>query len=297
VTGSHVAADPTPKDRLLHIADLHFWRVEWNPLLLMNKRLLGNLNVWLKRRHHFHQQHAEAHAEYAASLGIRDAILTGDFTSTATPSEFAMARAFVEGLRRRGLDPSLMPGNHDVYTFESVRKFRYDEYMGDDRPRAGLPTVRMLSGGTPVVMVDTVCPNWISSRGHFAEASERPLRALLEDLPEPLIVAAHYPVLAKTYAYTVTPNRALARADALRRALGESDKRILYIHGHEHRSSFVHDPDYPALMHLSTDCLFLHDAARETAGAMSEIFVQDGGFIVYRHRKWGDWVRERLEPR
>jgi len=288
--------EPAARDRFLHIADLHFWRVEWNPLILLNKRLLGNANVWLKRRHHFHQQHSEDHAGYAAGLGIRDAILTGDFTSTATHAEFEMARAFVNGLRQRGLDPSLMPGNHDVYTFESVRKFRYEEYLRDDRPRAGLPTVRTLPGGTAVVMVDTVCPNWLSSRGHFAEATERPLRALLEDLPEPLVVAAHYPVLPKTHAYTVKPSRALARADALRRALGECGKRILYIHGHEHRTSFVQDPDYPTVMHLSTDCLFRHDPARETAGALSEIIVQDDAFIVYRHRKWGDWTRERLEP-
>ena len=32
-----------------------------------------------------------------------------------------MGRAFVDGLTRRGLNVHLMPGNHDVYTFESVR--------------------------------------------------------------------------------------------------------------------------------------------------------------------------------
>lgn len=289
--------DSAPRDRFLHIADLHFWRVERNPLVLLNKRLLGNANVWLKRRHHFHQALAEEHAAYAASLGIRDAILTGDFTSTATPAEFAMARDFVDGLRERGLDPSLMPGNHDVYTFESVRKRRYEAFLGAERPRPGQPLVRRLPGGTPVVMVDTVRPNALSSRGEFPPETEAPLEALLAELPGPIVVAAHYPVLPETGAYRVTPNRALVRAEALRDLLGRSGKRILYIHGHEHRSSFVRDPDHPALLHLSTDCLFRHDEGRQTAGELCEIYVESEAFIVYRHRKWGDWARERLDPR
>ena len=295
--GTGVMTEPDARDRFLHIADLHFWRVEWNPLVLMNKRLLGNANVLLKRRHHFHQQHAGERLAYIAGLGIPDAILTGDFTSTATPAEFELAQGFVEELRRNRLDLSLMPGNHDVYTFESVRRKRYEEYLGNSRPRAGAPLVRRLPGGTPVVMVDTVQANYLSSRGHFPAETEAPLEAMLASLADPLVVAAHYPVLPETYAYRVTPNRALERAEALRRILGESGKRILYIHGHEHRCSFVQDPEYPQLQHLSTDCLFRHDPERETEGEISEIGVHAGGFFVYRHRYWGHWVRESLLPR
>lgn len=288
---------PAARDRLLHIADVHFWQIERNPLRLLNKRALGTINIAWKRRHHFHQHLAHERAEYLAVLGVRDLILTGDFTSTASGAEFARAKAFVDELRAAGLDPSLMPGNHDVYTFESVRAQRYEAFLGSDRPRAGQPLVRRLPGGTPVVMVDTVRPNLLSSRGVFPEATERPLEALLAALPAPMVVAAHYPVLPETDAYRVTRNRALLRADALRRILGESGKRLLYIHGHEHRTSLTRDPSYPNLLHLSTDCLFRHDPARETSGNLSEILVHEDAFMVYRHRYWGHWMRERLMPR
>ena len=156
------------RDRLLHIADLHFWSVVWNPFALVSKRFLGNLNVLLRRGRHFPLQRAEPFADYVASRGIPAVLLTGDFTSTATETEFRMAREFVDGLMRRGLEVSVMPGNHDVYTFRAAQTGRFEHHFAQYLPSNGYPAMQMLPGGTSLVLVPTVCPNLISSAGRIS---------------------------------------------------------------------------------------------------------------------------------
>ena len=80
-------------DRLVHIADIHFWRVTLNPFRLVGKRALGALNVLLRRRRDFAMERAEQFADAVAATGINAVLLTGDFTSTSLDEEFALARA------------------------------------------------------------------------------------------------------------------------------------------------------------------------------------------------------------
>jgi 3',5'-cyclic AMP phosphodiesterase CpdA len=128
--------------RLIHVTDLHFWKVTWNPLRLLGKRALGNFNVWLRRRHEFHMHNANDAADYIAKLGAQDVFLGGDFTSTALPEEFEMAAKWMERLERHHLNLHVVPGNHDVYTFESARLRRFERVMQRHMPEDGFPTVR-----------------------------------------------------------------------------------------------------------------------------------------------------------
>ena len=240
-----------PKDVILHVADLHFWSVVRNPFKLLNKRFLGNINVFLRRRHEFPMERAEPFADYLASRGVSNVVLTGDFTSTATDEEFTMARGFVHGLSRRGLTVTLMPGNHDVYTFEAQRAGRFERYFAEHLPVDGFPARLTLPGGTPLILVQTVCPNLLSSRGHITEGMVERTAALLRRCEGPVLVAGHYPVIRHTYGYHTSQGRSLRNAESLRKVLGESGKRVLYFAGHVHRFSYTRDPDYPALQHLA----------------------------------------------
>ncbi|HIJ65996.1 MAG TPA: hypothetical protein HPP77_08590, partial [Candidatus Hydrogenedentes bacterium] len=128
-----------PVDRLLHVADLHFWRVVFDPLRLANKRFLGNLNVALRRRHEFRMERAKPFADALAATEVRHVVLTGDFTSTSAEEEFELASEFVRGLQRRGLTLSILAGNHDVYTFEARRKRRFERCFAGLVPDTGFP--------------------------------------------------------------------------------------------------------------------------------------------------------------
>ena len=285
-----------PVDSLLHLTDFHFWEVVLNPFRLLNKRFLGNANVIYRRRREFVTANAQPFADEAIATGIKFALLSGDFGSTATDRELAQGAEFVRYLVQRGMAITVLPGNHDVYTFESVRRRRFEKHFGEWLPPRGLPHVVRLPGGTPLLLVPTVCPNWLSSEGRITDLEVEAVATHLDACAAPLIVCGHYPVLAKTDGYQSKPSRRLRNAEALRDALGRSGKRILYISGHVHRFSYVKDDRYPSLEHLTTGAFVRR--ARETAsdGEFSEIHVHADAFRVIRHRHSAAWVAEEITP-
>jgi 3',5'-cyclic AMP phosphodiesterase CpdA len=289
-----MSTDTRPIDSLLHLTDFHFWEVVVNPFQLLNKRFIGNANVWYRRRKEFLMANAGPHAEEALKTGITQAILSGDFTSTSTPAEFEAGAAFTRKLRERGLDLFVLPGNHDVYTFESLRQRRFEYYFDDWIPSEDLPVTQTLSGGTPLVMVPTVCPNFLSSRGRITDAEAESVATLVSGGDSPLVVTGHYPVLTDTHGYSTKPSRALRNADALREALGSATRPILYVSGHVHRSSYTRDPRHEHVAHLTTGAFFREAHETESHGEFSEIHIHDDGFRVVRHRLYDAWRTEEL---
>ncbi len=286
--------DSLPRDTLLHITDIHFWEVVLNPLRLLNKRLLGNINVWWRRRHELHTERAESFAEALVETGVRTLFASGDLTSTATDWEFQQAAAFLRKLSERGLRILVVPGNHDVYTFEAQRKRRFERYLGDFLPAEGYPYRLTLPGGTPVVLVPTVCTNLVSSRGCITDTEVQAAERLIAETPPgPVIIGGHYPVLHRTPAFASGPLRRLRNAAALHRILGESGRRILYISGHVHCFSYVQDNRYENVQHLMTSAFFLQRRRRGPSGSFAEIQVRPEGFDVYRHEYDARWRRTR----
>lgn len=283
-----------PIDTVIHIADIHFWKIVRNPIRLLNKRFLGNLTVLLKRRREFNMTQAEPYAdtiaEVASAAGAKTVLLTGDFVSTSTHEEFDLAVRFVRGLRVRGLEVCLLPGNHDVYTFESVRRKRFEQYFAEFLPRDGYPSVTRLSGGTPLILVPTVRPRHFSARGHITEQEVEQVGQLIEQSEDRLVVAGHYPLLHRTQGYMSNPWRQLKNAGKLRRVLGESQKHILYAAGHVHAFSYERDPVYANLEHLTTGAFFKRDIKREMAGEFSEIKIYRDRFEVCHHLHKGQWT-------
>lgn len=273
-----------PIDSFLHITDVHFWELVLNPFRLMNKRFIGNTNVFLKRRREFPMENAEPYSDYAASLGVKNVLVTGDLASTSTHLEFQLGKEWLQGLERRGLRPTVIPGNHDVYTFESVRQNRFASYYEPWMVEEDSPGRSTLSGGTPILWISTVCPNWLSSRGHVAIEDIQSLIQTIETTTEPIIVAGHYPILMTTPAYNVDHNRGLQNAEDLRHALGKTEKQILYLHGHVHRFNYSKDPDYSNLTHLSTGAFFRVARKNQSLGEFTEVRVNSKQHTIIRHR-------------
>ena len=292
------AADPTPVDVFNHIGDVHFWEVVRNPMLLLNKRFVGNLNVWLRRRHEFLMRNADSFADWAAGTGVRDLVMTGDFTSTATHREFQLALRFVERLRDHGLTIAVLPGNHDVYTFEAMRERRFEHYFRDFVPPGGFPARLTLRGGTPLVLIPTVRPNVVSSKGFISTREIDAVAALLDTCDRPTVVAGHYPVLARTYGYSTTSSRRLVNAAALLDVFGSFQYPLLYVCGHVHRFSFVRDARFPHVAHLSTGAFFRDARESQRQGEFTEVHVMADHFETYHHTFTGTWSRsEALLPR
>ena len=289
-----VPATGAVRDRIIHIADLHFWRFTTNPLRLLNKRALGNANL-LRRMREFDMARADDFAAYVCTHGVQDVLLTGDFSCTALDEEFVMARRFVDGFLSRGCKVVLMPGNHDVYTFESVRKKRFEKHFGDLLTDLHNPFRITLAGGTPMIVVPTVCPNWVSSRGRITPHAVARTRELIEETDGPVVVAGHYPILRSTPGYQLTNGRRMLNAELLHQALGDSKRKILYVCGHVHRFTHVQDARHAGLQQLSTGAFFRKAKETQSHGEFSEIHAAQDGFNIYRHRLTETWMREAID--
>jgi len=282
VSDEQVSAPPV--DRLLHITDLHFWEIVWNPFKLLNKRMIGNLNVAFRRRHEFNCEAASACAQRLVGTGVKTVFAGGDFTSTATDEEFVQAVEFLRALKRLDIQVIVAPGNHDRYTFEAMRKRRFETYFEEFLPDGGYPAQFFLPGGTPFIVLDQARPNILSSRGYVSGESLEKTARLLEGLSsDRVLVGGHFPILHRTLIYQNGWTRQLGNALALRHLLGMVGKRVLYLSGHVHRQSLEEDPQYPSLVHLTTSAFFMRHREGAAKGGFSEILVGTEGFSVTRH--------------
>ncbi len=285
--------DRVRMQRFIHITDLHFWRVVYNPCALMNKRLLGNLNLILRRRRYIHLEWADTFLQLLKRLEADALLVGGDLTTTATHDEYRMARAFLEKASEDGLPIYLIPGNHDFYTFEACRRRRFERYLGNwlDHPHA--PGLSQLPGGAQLLRVPTARPNLLSSRGYISDAQLTETAKLLEQADNaPIIVLAHYPVLPNPGVYPSNMTRRLGNAAALRRLLGESGRPICYLAGHVHVFSHLRDAHYPNIEQITTSAL-LYDKPSHPGG-FTEIAMEHNACQAFPWTRSDDWTRGAL---
>ncbi len=276
--------------RIIHITDLHFWRLVWNPALLCNKRLLGNLNLALRRRHYVRQERAESFLALYRSLDADAVLIGGDMTTTGTNAEYKLAAAFVNELAQVGPPVFMVAGNHDLYTFEAQRKHRFESYFGDRLQEPEKPQLTYMPGDIPLLLVPTAKPNLLSSRGAITGAQLVATRRLLEErAPDRLLVLAHYPILDNPAVYNNGVLRRLGNAEALRRVLGVSGCPTLYLAGHVHRFSHARDPRFQNLTQLTTRALFYEKD--DCPGGFTEILFDKDACTVYPWRYCDGWER------
>ncbi len=276
--------------RILHISDLHFWSIVYNPCYLFNKRILGNLNLILRRRHYIRTDRADSFVELLRGLAPDMLLIGGDLTSTAMCFEYEMAATFLD--RLASICPALhvIPGNHDYYTFESRRRKRFETFIGRYGTITLPPTPFQRIQGISLISIPTVRPNLLSSRGHISRAEVASVSDVLREIPQgPVIALAHYPYLHRTHAYQTGVTRRLGGATALRQTLGQSGHPILYLSGHVHVFSHTRDPLYPNLTQVTSGALFYD--RQESPGGFTEIWADNDTLRVFPWTYHNHWVR------
>src|SRR5262245_58103586 len=124
-----------------HISDLHALSLRGaSPLaFLSHKRLAGGLNLLLRRASKHPLRLFTALVDDLNRVRPDHVACTGDLTNLGLDPEFAAARAELD---RIALGPSavtVVPGNHDVYTWDARRARRFERFIGpyarsDDAP-------------------------------------------------------------------------------------------------------------------------------------------------------------------
>ncbi len=231
--------------KIVQISDVHFTRVDFNPLRLCLKRLAGTLNWLLFRKAECDHEPLSRLPELFQSLGIDLVLVGGDLTSTSLRSEFATARRYFNAISQPKI---FIPGNHDQYTAGAYRQKRFYASFGNSRPgiehRAefftlkehGVEAHKIAPGWWCVALDNAPSTKISSSNGIFSETVERNLKEVLSLLPpnDSILLLNHFPFFQNS-----EPKHRLIHGERLR-ALVERTPRIrFYLHGHTHRHTIA----------------------------------------------------------
>jgi 3',5'-cyclic AMP phosphodiesterase CpdA len=196
--------------RIIHLSDIHVWRLSYNPLRLFNKRAVGMFELLTGRAGKFRLERLEAVVDRVLGLEPDHVLITGDLTTTALPDEFRDARAALAALLIDSDRVTVVPGNHDRYTTGSVRYRQFEEWFGVFSPQGPYPWLRALGDETAILGLDPTRSH-ISARGYLPPEQLSRARDLVADpatRPRRLIVACHYPIAAPpAYARELAPKR------------------------------------------------------------------------------------------
>jgi len=227
---------------MVALGDIHTYRLTVPPWLLLSKRLFGQMNLWLSRRHRFDLSILPLVAKRITEVNPELLLATGDFSSTARPEELEDAARPLRTLMRQ-VPTIAIPGNHDRYTPWTAWKSTFERSFGPFMPTR-FPHFRLLNDRWALLVLDSAVPRaFYSSRGKLGRSQIEQVRAYLSTLTDQqgVVVLCHYPIATPPGVPMLWSHR-MADADVLTAVLAEffarrslTAGRLIYIHGHTHR--------------------------------------------------------------
>jgi len=151
---------------LVHLSDVHvFDAAALRPGHLLDKRLTGTVNALLRRRRVHRWPVIRAALEALGRMPVDHLVITGDISTLGARTELEV---FLAELSRLHLAPgavTVVPGNHDAYVPELVRRgvfaSVFGPYQTSDPGWSGLdrfPVVR-LRGPMALIACSTAVPS------------------------------------------------------------------------------------------------------------------------------------------
>ena len=288
------ACGPGAVLRIIHLSDIHVWRYVWNPIRLWGKRSVGMASLLAGRAGKFRLERLAAVVERVRGLEPDHLLISGDLTTTALPAEFADASVALAPLLADPAKVTVIPGNHDRYTGNSVRTHQFEKYFGAFAPTPGYPWLRPIGPGTTILGLDPtrshLAPTGILPADQLARA-----RSLLADAPEPpgrLIVACHYPLLAPGHYAEELRAKRMLNAPAVVDWLSAAGPH-LFCCGHVHAAWAFRPSTLPNQLCLNSGAPLLRDPTGLHPPGFLEIELHDATVSVLHHA----WVGDAWEVR
>ena len=277
--------------RIIQLSDIHVWRYSYNPLHLINKRLIGIASLLAGRASTFRLERLASVVDRVRSLNADHLLITGDLTTTALPAEFRDATKALGDLLADPSRVSVIPGNHDRYTDGSVRSREFESHFGQFAPTDRFPWLRSIDPDTAILGLDPTRSH-LSARGLLPEEQLAAARKLLADdptKPRRLIVACHYPTVAPpNYAAELKPKR-MKNADQVAEWLSDLGPHI-YCCGHVHAAWAFIPSQLPEQLCLNSGAPLLRDPTGLRPPGFLEIELHQAGVSVLHHAWLGhDW--------
>jgi len=242
---------------LAHLSDLHATPIPLCSVPSMSfKQTLGWLKWTLQRSKEHRTEVLDALVEDLQAARPDHVVVTGDLTNLGMETEFAAATAWLQRLGGPQ-QVSIVPGNHDTYTFASptVLWRHWLEYLQSDsqgqttqhvthspdcEQPSDFPTLR-IRGPVALIGVSSAQPtNLFYANGSVGKAQLERLEQLLHNLAESAlcrVVLIHHPLSKEG----IAQRRRLSDAQAVQEVLQRTGADLV-LHGHTHRTSLVTVP-------------------------------------------------------
>lgn len=238
--------------KLGHISDLHILELRnLRPWHFANKRVVGSLNLLLKRSKSHSTDVVHKALDQLSSLDVDHIAITGDLTNLALPSEFEAARRVVDDISGALNRVSVIPGNHDYYTPDAKKNRRFETFFADylvgdvtdyTQP-SGYPFCKIRGDVAIIGLNSAIVSPPMYATGRVRERELDATRALLAD-PKVrerfIVVMIHHHLLPFEHS-RVEYLRRLTNAKDVLRVLREGNVDLA-IHGHNHHFSTVELP-------------------------------------------------------
>lgn len=215
-----------------------------SPFEICNKRLLGLLSWYTRRRHRYRPETLAALVDDLHRQAPDWITVSGDLTNLGLESEFRQARDWLERLAapERLL---VVPGNHDATVpgaWQRGASWWEPYWQGDGAPTADVNTafpVLRRRGPLALIGLSTAVASPAGRAvGEVGEPQRRQLAALLRRTREAglcRILILHHPLLEGT----VKARKRLLDSEALCAVLATEGVELV-IHGHGHKSHHLH---------------------------------------------------------
>jgi 3',5'-cyclic AMP phosphodiesterase CpdA len=220
--------------RLALIGDIHAFSLKLHPRRMFSRRIMGQSNLWLNRRFRFNHAILDVIFERVRALKPDKVLFSGDVTTTSLEDEFLDVERYLRPLSDE-FDVVLVPGNHDRYTFRSMKDRRIERMLHGILPDEW-PHFEELTPTWRLLALDSAMPGFMLSRGalgptQFAGVAEK-LKGVSDR--DGVLVLCHYPV-ATPKGVPTSWAHALAEEKQLRLLLSECPARVVFLHGHIHK--------------------------------------------------------------
>lgn len=221
--------------RFVLLGDIHVFSLWVHPWRLFNKRIIGQTNLWFNRRRHFLAHTLPNIVQHIHHLKPDAILCTGDFTTTSWHAEFKQILTLFEDLFNT-FPTYITPGNHDRYTPRADKHRRFDQYLGKWAHTRN-PQLDEITDQISLIRLDPTQANPIHACGRVGTERLHKLTGLLQAIPEqnlPLIMS-HYPIGTPPDIEPEAPLHGLLDAPQLTQTLADTNRPILYLHGHVHQ--------------------------------------------------------------
>ncbi|MGH7145966.1 MAG: metallophosphoesterase family protein [Planctomycetota bacterium] len=199
--------------RLVHLSDLHLWRIPRNPLEVFGKRIFGLANLAGSRWRKHRKPMLQSVIAQALSLKPDHAIIAGDITFTGLREEFEDALRYLDPLLKLPGGATVIPGNHDRYGREVVKEALFEHYfrpylgrelgppisyprIRQNKPLGGFPCLNDLPHGVRIFSLDVSRPILWASSGKLTDpqrAVALEWAAKLRSEQSNVLMLCHYP--------------------------------------------------------------------------------------------------------